>query len=77
MEKNPKIIRDKMKYKIINDIWTLFETKKGKWRKKENEERKKKKHNDRINNHVIVRDIRTLFEQEGKESSNLDVSLVL
>ena len=30
MEKNPKIIRDKMKYKIINDIWTLFETKKGK-----------------------------------------------
>ena len=45
--------------------------------KKENEEKKKKNHNDRINNHIIVRDIRTLFEQEGKESSNLDVSLVL
>ena len=30
MEKKPKIIRDKIKYKIINDIWTPFETKKGK-----------------------------------------------
>ena len=25
-EKKPKIIRDKLKDKIIRDIWTLFET---------------------------------------------------
>ena len=30
MGKKPKIIRDKLKYKIINDIWTLFETEEGK-----------------------------------------------
>ena len=28
MGKKPKIIRDKLKDKIINDIWTLFETEK-------------------------------------------------
>ena len=28
MEKKPKIIRDKLKDRIINDIWILFETKK-------------------------------------------------
>ena len=30
MGKKPKIIRDKLKYKIINDICTIFETKKEK-----------------------------------------------
>ena len=35
MEKKPKIIMDNSKNKRINDIWTLFETKK--------EERKEKK----------------------------------
>ena len=25
MEKKPKLVRDKVKDKIINDIWTLFE----------------------------------------------------
>ena len=25
-EKKPKIIRDKLKDKIIRDVWTLFET---------------------------------------------------
>ena len=34
-EKKPKIITDKLKDKIIRDIWTLFETEEGK------EERKK------------------------------------
>ena len=33
MEKKPQIIRDKLKDKIVNDIWTLFETKED--RKKE------------------------------------------
>ena len=41
MRKKPKIIRNKLKDEIINDIWTLFETK--------NEERKKMKHDGRIN----------------------------
>ena len=37
MRKNkPKITRDKLKNKTINDIWTLFET------EKEKENRKKK-----------------------------------
>ena len=34
-EKKPKIITDKLKDKIIRDIWTLFET-------EEKEERQKK-----------------------------------
>ena len=59
MEEKPNIIRGKLKDKIINDIWTLFET----------EEEKgdiyiKKKHNERIVKDRIIRDIRTLFEQE-------------
>ena len=36
MGKKPKIIRDKLKDKIVNDIWTLFET------EGEKEDRKKK-----------------------------------
>ena len=36
MRKKSKIIRDKLKDKIINDIWTLFET------KEETEDRRKK-----------------------------------
>ena len=36
MGKKPKIIRDKLKAKIINDILTLFET------EEEKEDRKKK-----------------------------------
>ena len=30
MGQKPEIIRDKLKYKIINDIWTLFDMKKEK-----------------------------------------------
>ena len=51
--KKPKRIRYKLKDKIINDIWTVFETK--------TKERKKKKYNGRINKDRIIRDIRTLF----------------
>ena len=36
MRKKSKIIRDKLKDKIINDIWTLFET------EEETEDRRKK-----------------------------------
>ena len=41
MGKKPKIIRDKLKDKIINVIWTIFDT------EKEREERKKKKQNEK------------------------------
>ena len=58
MGKKPKIIRDKLKDKIINDIWALFET------EEEKEDSKKKKQNERIIKDRINRDIRTLFEQE-------------
>ena len=37
MGKKPKIIRDKLKDKILNDIWALFETKEKEDRKKQNE----------------------------------------
>ena len=48
MGKKSKIIRGKLKDNIIRDIRTLFETNK--------EERKKKKHNGRINKNRIIRD---------------------
>ena len=59
MGKKPKIIRGKLKDKTINDIWTLFETRK--------EERKKNKHNGRINKDRIIRDIKTLLETEKEK----------
>ena len=34
MGKRPKIIRDKLKDKTLNDIWALFETKEKEDRKK-------------------------------------------
>ena len=64
MGKKPKIIRDKLKVKIINVIWTPFETKKG--------ERKKKKHNGRINVDRIIRDTRTHFERKQKKKKKKD-----
>ena len=36
MEKKPNIIRDKANYKVINDIWAVFET------EEEKEERRKR-----------------------------------
>ena len=56
MGKKPKIIRDRLKDKIINDIKRLFDY--------EKEERKKKKQNEKIIKDNIIRDIRILFEQE-------------
>ena len=53
--KEPKIIRDKSKDKIINNVWRLSET------KKENEQRKKRSKMKKINDKKI-RDIRTPFE---------------
>ena len=60
MRKKSKIIRDKLKDKIINDIWTLLKQKK----KQKIEE---KKQNERIIKDRIIRDIRTLLEQEEED----------
>ena len=54
--------KQKIKDKIIKDIWKLFEREEEKQERKESE--KKKKHNKRIIEDKIIRDIRTLFEQE-------------
>ena len=57
-----KIIRDKLKDKIATDIWTLFETEEEKKERKELE--KKKENNEKLIRDGIIRDIRTLLEQE-------------
>ena len=54
MRKKPKIIRNKLKDKIINDIWRLFDT----------EKEKRKKQNEKIIKDNMIRDIGILFEQE-------------
>ena len=54
MGKKPKIIRNKLKDKIINDIWRLFDT----------EKEKRKKQNEKIIKDNMIRDIGILFEQE-------------
>ena len=61
MGEKPKIIGDKLKDKIINDIWTLFET------EEEKEDRKEKNENERIIKNRIFRDIRTFFEQQEED----------
>ena len=50
-----------IKDKIINDIWTLFET------KKEQEERTKKKQNEKIIKDKIIRDINDTFKNNKKK----------
>ena len=60
MVKKPKIIRDKLKDKLINDIWILFDT------AKEKQDRKKKQ-NEKTFKDVIIRDMRILFEREKKK----------
>ena len=60
MVKKPKIIRDKLKDKLINDIWILFDT------AKEKQDRKKKQ-NEKAIKDVIIRDMRILFEREKKK----------
>ena len=54
MEKKPKIISDKLKDKIINDICRLFDS------EKEKKERKKKKQNEKIIKDNLIRDIMIL-----------------
>ena len=54
MEKKPKIISDKLKDKIINDICRLFDS------EKEKKERKMKKQNEKIIKDNLIRDIRIL-----------------
>ena len=61
MGKKPKIIRDKLKYKTINDIWSLFET------EEEKEDRSIKDRIIRIIKNRIIRDISALFEQEEQD----------
>ena len=60
MVKKPKIIRDKLKDKLINDIWILFDT------AKEKQDRRKKQ-NEKAIKDVIIRDMRILFEREKKK----------
>ena len=60
MVKKPKIIRDKLKDKLTNDIWILFDT------AKEKQDRKKKQ-NEKTIKDVIIRDMRILFEREKKK----------
>ena len=60
MGNKPKIIRDKLRDKIFNDIWKFFET--GEEKKIE-----KKKYIERIVKNRIIKDIRTLLEQEKQE----------
>ena len=56
MGNKPKITRDKLKDKIINDIWNLL---------KQREKKKKKiRQSQRITKDGIIRDSRTLFEQQ-------------
>ena len=65
MEEN----REKIKDWIINDIWNFFDTREEKEERKRLEklERKKQDHNERLISNRIIRDIRTLFEQEDKD----------
>ena len=56
MGNKPKITRDKLKVKIINDIWNLL---------KQMEKKKEKiRKNQRITKDGIIRDSRILFEQQ-------------
>ena len=61
MGRKPEIIGDKLKDKIINEIWTFFETKK--------KERKNKKHNVRKN--IIIWDIGTFFEKKERKRTKM------
>ena len=60
MGKKPKIKRDKLKDKRINDIGRLFETEKEK-------KDRKKKHNKNVIKDGIIRGIRALFEPRKEE----------
>ena len=66
MRSKPKIItdklKDKLKDKIIRDIWTLFETEQEDQGRRELE--KKKEPNERLIKDRIIKGTRTLSEQE-------------
>ena len=70
MEKKPKIIRDKSKDKVINEILKLLKT------EEEAEERKKNKHSERIVKDRIIKDNRTLFEEEEEEEDYYETKRV-
>ena len=67
MRSKPKIItdklKDKLKDKIIRDIWMLFETEQENQGRRELE--KKKEPNEQLIKDRIIKGARTLFEQEG------------
>ena len=64
MRSKPKIVtdklKDKLKDKIIRDIWTLFETEQEDQGRRELE--KKKEPNERLIKDRIIKGTRTLFE---------------
>ena len=55
-------LKDKLKDKIIRDIWMLFETEQENQGRRELE--KKKEPNERLIKDRIIKGTRTLFEQE-------------
>ena len=66
LRSKPKIItdklKDKLKDKIIRDIWMLFETEQENQGRRELE--KKKEPNEQLIKDRIIKGTRTLFEQE-------------
>ena len=70
MGRKPEIIIDKLKDKIINEIWTFFETKK--------EGRKNKKNNDRQNkgyNNFRHREI--VWNKKKKKNQNENLITII
>ena len=67
----PKIIRDKLRNKLIRDIWKLLDAEKKKKKEKRSKMKKKrgiiKKQNKKIIKYNITRDIKILFEPEKEE----------
>ena len=70
MGKKP-IIRDKLRNKLIRDIWKLLDAEKKKKKEKRSKMKKKrgiiKKQNKKIIKYNITRDIKILFEPEKEE----------
>ena len=65
------IIRDKLRNKLIRDIWKLLDAEKKKKKEKRSKMKKKrgiiKKQNKKIIKYNITRDIKILFEPEKEE----------
>ena len=60
--------KEKIKDRIIKDIWNPFDTKEEREERKrlEKPEREKQEHNKSLISNRIIRDVRTSFEQEDK-----------